>query len=160
MLMALLVFIGLAPAQAAHDPCLGPTWAQSKQMSLACDFDDARTITEVNVPTTVTGQRTRTKFTSTIFTDSAFAAETLGDVLLVNDQPVLMSDAPKYVQLMGPSGGWVDASGTVHGPYDSWVIKLSDTRIQSLPAGTLVSVVKRKGPPEPYDRTAAKRVGP
>ncbi|ANJ76428.1 hypothetical protein PQH03_28965 [Ralstonia insidiosa] len=143
-ILTLLIALGLAPADARQDPCKAPGWAISSELATACDFDDARTVAELNVPTSYTGSRTQAKFIASRFTDTPFAAETLGDVLLVSDRAVSVSKAPEYVKLMGPAGGWVDAGGTVHGAYDAWTMKLAETRISSQPAGTLVSLVKRK----------------
>ena len=120
------------------------------QFSLLFFLTAPGVVAEFNVPTSYTGSRTQAMFTASRFTDSPFAAEALGDVLLVSDRAVSVSKAPEYVKLMGPTGGWVDAGGTVHGAYDAWTMKLADTRISSQPAGTLVSLVKRK-PARPFE---------
>ncbi|MGE8454450.1 MAG: hypothetical protein ACN6OP_28335 [Pseudomonadales bacterium] len=142
ILTTLLISLGFAPADARQDPCKLPGWAVSAEVAVACDFDDARTRAEATVPMTYIGRRTQIKFTA-----AKLGAPAAPDTaLLISDRAVPVNDAPKYTLLLGATGGWVDPSGIGHGALDAWTIKLSESRISTQPAGTLVSLVTTKQP--------------
>ncbi|MDR8877548.1 hypothetical protein [Burkholderia multivorans] len=134
MLMALLALIGLAPAEATHNPCMGPTWALSAQTALACDFQDANAAASILHRDTYRGERTHTSFIVVRLNGS------IAKAILVSDKVESEADARKDAALIGANGGWVDQSGVAHGTADSWAINIAQT---GFPAkqGALVSLV-------------------
>ncbi|WP_241294355.1 hypothetical protein [Burkholderia stabilis] len=134
MLMALLILIGLAPAEAAHNLCAGPTWALSAQTALACDFKDANAAVTIVNRDTFRGERTHTSFIVVRLNGSVAKA------ILVSDKVESEADARKDAALIGPNGGWIDQSGVAHGAADSWTINIAQTGFPTQ-QGALVSLV-------------------
>ena len=135
MLMALLAMIGLAPTQAAHDPCLGPAWAVSERMAVVCDFKDASAAAIANPRARYAGSRTGVTFSVASFSGVRTR------LILVSDKAVDLSEAQKVVPMIGANGGWVDASGIAHGAADAWALDTHQPGTQEVKAGALVALL-------------------
>lgn len=134
MLMAILAMIGLAPAQAAHDPCLGPSWAVSERVAVACDFKDANAAATNGIPGGYVGSRSKVAFRLAPLHGVAYKA------VLVSDKVVRESDSQTDTALIGSHGGWVDETGTAHGAANSWTLDLTREGIHAKP-GSLVALI-------------------
>lgn len=113
-----------------------PSWAVSSKIALSCDFDDAIKQAQAHVPMAYIGTRTHTRFAA-----SRIGTQEPGFALLVSGYVAPIDEAQNFANLLGASGGWVDAKGTVHGAYDAWTGNLADTHFVSQAPGTLVSLV-------------------
>lgn len=119
MLIALLAMIGLAPAQAVHDPCFGPSWAISAQTALVCDFKEASTAAVEGLARGYIGTRTGTKF------DVVRLNGAIVKAVLVSERTVSRKEAQEAAVAIGENGGWVDAAGTAHGTANTWTLNLA-----------------------------------
>jgi hypothetical protein len=135
-LMALLALIGLAPAQASHDPCLGPTWAMSAKDAVSCDFADASRAATHGAGT-YTGRRTKTAFVITP------ASPRSGMSLVISDRVVSTDDAPEYAREIGAYGGWINESWQVKSYTGAWNAELRTWGVSTADVrpGTLVEIV-------------------
>lgn len=136
MLMALLALIGLAPAQASHDPCLGPAWAMSARTAVSCDFADASKAATQGAGT-FTGRRTKTAFIITP------ASPRSGMSLVISDRVVSTDDAPEYAREIGAYGGWINESSQVKSFTGAWNAELHTWGVSAsdVKPGTLVEIV-------------------
>jgi hypothetical protein len=136
MLMALLAMIGLAPAPAAHNPCLGPTSGLSSGAALACDFSEAEAAARAGILIGYSGPRTHAKFRVVSVPD----ADGRPVPVLLAERTVSPDEAPDDAALIGASGGWVDEAAAAHGANGSWSMDLSHATFR-VKAGTLVSLL-------------------
>ncbi|MGV7242466.1 hypothetical protein [Caballeronia sp. M23-90] len=136
MLMALLALIGLAPAQAADNPCLGPTWALSARSAISCDFADASKAATQGDGKFV-GPRSHTSF---VITD---VSPRSGMALVISDRVVSIDDAPEYAREVGAYGGWVNESWQVKSYTGAWNAGLRTWGVSTadVKPGTLVEIV-------------------
>ncbi|WP_127837845.1 hypothetical protein [Paraburkholderia fungorum] len=133
--MALLVMIGLAPAQATDNPCFGPTWALSERAALACDFKDASKVAASGIPPGYVGSRTQVSFSLTPLNVGGMRKS-----ILVSNKVVGQADLDTTAAMIGADGGWVDQDGTAHGARNGWTLDLAHEGIHAK-AGSLVALL-------------------
>lgn len=136
-LATLLISVGLAPADARHEPCKMPAWAMGNQHALVCDFKDASAAGVAVLAPNYRGARTHSRFTVSPL------RQQIATAILVSDRTVPVGDAPNVATSLGPWGGWVDGSGVMHGAVGAWTMKLSDTPLSQRPAGTVVYLLNK-----------------
>ncbi|MFM0068975.1 hypothetical protein [Paraburkholderia aspalathi] len=136
MLMALLALIGIAPAQAIHDPCFGPVWAMSARTAVSCDFADASKAA-VQGAGNFAGRRTHTAFIITPASPRSALS------LVISDRVVSTDDAPEYARDIGVYGGWINESWQVKSYTGAWNAELHTWGVSrsGVKPGMLVEIV-------------------